>query len=184
MRRSLPFTVIVFAIATLAACLGDARCAHAQREPVIVVPGRAGVPVMLWGQDVSGAVIEGEFGLDRPGGANGGVTVIQPLGPYYAGIPPQPPVDGYYPSTGVQPKVGRKEILPGPNRVLPQPAPSFNRSWTSESPHLPATIPPDNPPPVIVAPQIYQQPWSQQPQQPQQPGPGPAPRPRPMPGRP
>ena len=184
MRSSLPFTVIVFAIATLAAWLCDARCAHAQREPVIVVPGRAGVPVMLWGQDVSGAVIEGEFGLDRPGGANGGVTVIQPLGPYYAGIPPQPPADGYYPSTGVQPKVGRKEILPGPNRALPQPAPSFNRSWTSESPNLPATIPPENPPPVIFAPQIYQQPWSQQPQQPQQPGPGPAPRPRPMPGRP
>jgi|SRR5712664_4680212 hypothetical protein len=172
MRRSLPFTVIVFAIATLAAWLCDARCAHAQREPVIVVPGRAGVPVMLWGQDVSGAVIEGEFGLDRPGGANGGVTVIQPIGPYYAGIPPQPPVDGYYPSTGVQPKVGRKEILPGPNRVLPQPAPSFNRSWTSESPNLPATIPPDNPPPVIFAPQIYQQQ-----QQPPQQRPVPAPQP-------
>jgi hypothetical protein len=172
MRRSLPFTVIVYAIATLAACLGDAPCAHAQREPVIVVPGRAGVPVMLWGQDVSGAVIEGEFGLDRPGGANGGVTVIQPIGPYYAGIPPQPPIDGYYPSTGVQPKVGRKEILPGPNRALPQPAPSFNRSWTSESPNLPATIPPDNPPPVIFAPQIYQQQ--------QQPGPPGPPQQRPV----
>ena len=177
MRSSLPFTVIVFAIATLAACLCDARCAYAQREPVIVVPGRAGVPVMLWGQDVSGAVIEGEFGLDRPGGANGGVTVIQPIGPYYAGIPPQPPMDGYYPSTGVPPKVGRKEILPGPNRVLPQPAPSFNRSWTSESPNLPATIPPDNPPPVIFAPQIYQQ--QQQPGPPQQrPVPAPQPSPR------
>jgi hypothetical protein len=174
MRSPKPLTVLVFAIATLAACLYDARCAHAQREPLIVVPGRAGVPVMLWGQDVSGAVIEGEFGLDRPGGANGGVTVIQPIGPYYAGIPPQPPVDGYYPSTGVPPKVGRKEILPGPNRALPQPAPSFNRSWTSESPNLPATIPPDNPPPVIFAPQIYQQ--QQQPGPPQQ-RPVPAPQP-------
>src|SRR5260370_13322080 len=124
MRSSLPFTVIVFVVATLAACLCDTRCAHAQREPVIVVPGRAGVPVMLWGQDVSGAVIEGEFGLDRPGGANGGGTVIQPIGPYYAGVPPQPPVDGYYPSPRVPPKVGREEILPGPNRRPPPPPPT------------------------------------------------------------
>jgi hypothetical protein len=178
MRIWQPSTAILFVVATFTACVCDARCALAQREPVIVVPGRAGIPVMLWGQDVSGAVIEGEFGLDRPGGADGGLTVIPPIGPYYAGIPPQPPVDGYYPSSGTPPRYGRKEILPPANRVLPPPAPSFQRSWTSESPNLPATIPPDNPPPVIVAPQIYQQPW------PQAPGSDPGPRPQPLPRRP
>jgi hypothetical protein len=30
--------------------------------PVIVVPGRPGVPIMVNGQDVSGAVIEGDWG--------------------------------------------------------------------------------------------------------------------------
>jgi hypothetical protein len=166
MKIGTSLAAALFAAATLAASVCDPRCAYAQREPVIVVPGRAGVPVMLWGQDVSGAVIEGEFGLDRPGGADGGVTVIRPNGPYYAGIPPQPPADGFYPSTGQRPPVGRKEVLPPPDRALPPPAASFNRSWTSESPHLPATIPPDNPPPVIFAPQIYQQPGQSGPPRP------------------
>jgi hypothetical protein len=168
MRARGCFSVILFAIATLAGSVCASHTAHAQREPVIVVPGRAGIPVMLWGQDVSGAIIEGEFGLDRPGGADGGVTVIRPIAPYYAGIPPQPPLDGYFPGTGKAPRVGRDEVLPPANRAPPQPAPSFHRSWTSESPNLPATIPPENPPPVILAPQINE-PWPRQ-------GPRPLPR--------
>jgi len=174
MRSCNPFAAVLFALGVCAGIAADVPRAHAQREPVIVVPGRAGVPVMLWGQDVSGAVIEGEFGLDRPGGFDGGLNVIRPIGPYYQGIPPQPPADGYYPATGMRPKVGRQEVLPPANAAPPPPAASFNRSWTSESPRLPANVdPPVNPPPVILAPQIYQQP----------PGP-PGPNPGPMPGPP
>ena len=40
--------------------------ALAQRAPVIVIPGRPDVPVLMNGVDVSWSVIEGEFGLDRP----------------------------------------------------------------------------------------------------------------------
>jgi hypothetical protein len=158
--------------AMFAVCVCGSRSAQAQRAPVIVVPGRAGVPVMLWGQDVSGAVIEGEFGLDRPGHMP--ITVTPPVGPFYAGVPPEPPPGGYYPTTGTRPRVGRQEVQPPPDRPPPRPAESFSRSWSTESPNLPATIPPENPPPVIVAPQIYQQ---QQPWPPQS-GPGPQPLPR------
>ena len=41
--------------------------AFAQREPVIVIPGRPDVPIYINGVDASWAVVEGEFGLDRPG---------------------------------------------------------------------------------------------------------------------
>jgi hypothetical protein len=159
------FAAGLIVLSGFALCVCGAGSARAQRAPVIVVPGRAGIPVMLWGQDVSGAVIEGEFGLDRPGHVP--VTVIPPVGPYYAGIPPQPPPGGYYPTTGTRPRIGRDEAKPPPDQAPPRPAESFSRSWSSESPHLPATIPPENPPPVIVAPQIYQQ------QQPWPPGPPP-----------
>jgi hypothetical protein len=164
-------TRVLFAVAIVAACLCDPRSAVAQREPVIVVPGRAGIPVMIWGQDVSGAVIEGDFGLDRPG--NGaGLTIIRPIGPYYRGIPPERPLEGYYPTTGNRPAVGRDEVVPPADRPLPPPAATFRRSWTSESPNLPATIgPPGVLPPMILAPQINEQ----------QPRPSPAPNPGPEP---
>jgi hypothetical protein len=141
-----------FAIAISAFGVFAASPAYAQREPVIVVPGRAGIPVMVWGQDVSGAVIEGDFGLDRPGF---GITVIPPIGPYYAGIPPQPPIDGYYPKAGTTPRIGRDEVVPPADRPLPPAAESYHRSWSSQLPNLPPTVyPPYEPPPVILAPQV------------------------------
>ena len=45
----------------------SASPALAQREPVIVIPGKPGVPVYINGIDASWGVVEGEFGLDRPG---------------------------------------------------------------------------------------------------------------------
>ena len=48
----------------------SASPALAQRAPVIVIPGRTDVPVILNGVDVSYAVIEGEFGLSRPNMVN------------------------------------------------------------------------------------------------------------------
>jgi hypothetical protein len=146
-RKSL--NLVWYAIAALAACLLDCQFAFAQREPVIVVPGRPGYQVLLWGRDITGAVVEGEFGLDRPGLV--APTVFPALGPYpyYVGISPGP--GGYFPATGHKPRYGRLEILPPPNRRLPPPAPTFSRSWSSESPHLPANT---DPPPVILAPHI------------------------------
>src|SRR5271156_3985137 len=47
--------------------LVTASPAFAQREPEIVIPGKPGVPVYINGIDASWGVVEGEFGLDRPG---------------------------------------------------------------------------------------------------------------------
>jgi hypothetical protein len=41
--------------------------ALAQRKPEIVIPGKPGVPVIINGIDASYGIVEGEFGLDRPG---------------------------------------------------------------------------------------------------------------------
>src|SRR5262249_37568748 len=139
--------------AAFISCFFDCQSALAQREPVIVVPGRPGYQVMMWGQDVSGAVIEGEFGLDRP--SNVGVNVIpaRSLYPRYANVPTAP--GAYYQATGNKPAYGRLEVVPAPNRKLPPPAATYLRSWSSESPHLPASAdPPLIPPPIILAPQI------------------------------
>ncbi len=130
---------ILFALTAVPAC--------AQNEPVIVVPGHPGVPVMMYGIDVSGAVIEGEFGLNRPGQV--APTVILP---YPAPILFTPPPGGYFPATGYRPRSGRLEVIP-PNRRGPQTAAPFYRGWGIESAPTPATEPtPPQPFPIIVAP--------------------------------
>jgi hypothetical protein len=119
--------------------------AHAQNEPVIVVPGRPGVQVMMYGIDVSGAVIEGEFGLNRPGVV--APTVIMPF--VSPGVVPAP--GAYFPSTGQQPAYGRLEVVP-PDRRGPQTGAPYFRVWGTESAPTPATSPLDNPPMVVVTP--------------------------------
>ena len=59
----------------------------------IVIPGRAGVPVIINGRDVSYAVLEGDWGLARS-------VHVQPTA--YGGryIDPVPRVGHYYPSGG------------------------------------------------------------------------------------
>jgi hypothetical protein len=153
LRRAIILALIVGGLSALM----PAAPALAQHEPVIVVPGRPGVPVLFWGVDVSGAVIEGEFGLDRPGHV--APTVILPYwapayGPDYSSIY-DPTPRSYYPTTGHKPRVGRLEVIPPANRRKPTPARPFYRQWGVESEPLPATVPPDyEPPPVIVAPTI------------------------------
>jgi hypothetical protein len=123
--------------------------AAADNEPVLVVPGRPGVPVMMYGVDVSGAVIEGEWGLNRPGVV--APTVIM----RYWGHDVYETPSGYFPTTGQRPRVGRLEVLPPPNRRLPKPAARYSRSWESHSDPFPATIPPPYElPPMVLAPQI------------------------------
>jgi hypothetical protein len=132
----------------IAAALAIDLASAGDMSPVIVVPGRPGVPVMMNGRDVSGAVIEGDWGLARPGSVE--PTVIYPRGPrviYGSGAG-----GGYYPATGGAPAYGRREIIPPANRPLPRPAESFYRSWGAESDPVPASPPSANPTAVIVAP--------------------------------
>jgi hypothetical protein len=133
-----------------------AALAGADTEPVIVVPGRPGVPIIVEGQDVRGAVIEGEWGLAR---GHTGLTIIRPRGPIYQGTigrsmfaAPAQSVGHFFPGTGRAPRVGRDEVIPPANRPLPPKAESFERSWKAESRPLPADNeqPPYPMPPVGV----------------------------------
>jgi hypothetical protein len=130
----------------LALMIGTSCTALADSSnPVIVIPGRAGVPIVINGIDASYAVVEGDWGLGK------GVHV-QPT--VYGGrvVDPIPNVGHYYPSLGREPGYGRLEIEPPLNRILPQPAESYRQSWTSQStPQQPEV--PLYPPPVIFAPQ-------------------------------
>jgi hypothetical protein len=132
--------VLAFLIGTTAAALADSG-------PVIVIPGRAGVPIIINGIDASYAVVEGDWGLAK------GVHVTPTV---YGGsyVEPLPNVGHYYPSSGHVPGYGRLEIEPPSNRVLPQPAQSYHQSWTSQSsPQPEQPVVPFYPPPVIFAPQ-------------------------------
>ncbi len=128
----------------------SASPAFAQRGPVIVIPGRPDVPVLMNGVDVSWSVIEGEFGLSRPGLVT--PTVI--YRPWLVAVPYHSPGSyepGYFPATGRRPGYGRFEVVPAPDRPLPRPAPSYHRSWSSQSaPGAVTEYPPFNAPPVVL----------------------------------
>jgi hypothetical protein len=135
----------VFSVALLLA-LGVAP-ALAQRAPNIVIPGRPGVPVIINGVDASWGVVEGEFGLDRPG-ATAPVVVYRPF------VVDEPvTVPAFFPRSGVKPGYGRLEITPPPG-PRPPPAPTYYRSWTSESAPGPVT---DYAP--FPMPQVVVDPW-------------------------
>ena len=128
----------------LAILLATTWTALADSGPVIVIPGRPGVPIVINGIDASYAVVEGDWGLGKG-------LHVQPT--VYGGraIDPEPRVGHYYPSSGHLPGYGRLEIEPPANRKLPQPAESYHQSWSAQSTPQPEI--PFNPPPVIVVPQ-------------------------------
>jgi hypothetical protein len=131
----------------IASVVFGAVFARADHAPVFVVPGKPGVPVVINGYDASYTVVEGDWGLSRPGHVPP-VIVSGPLvapAPYYYGH--------YFPAYGRRPGYGRYEIEPPPDRRLPPPAPGYYREWGSVSGMAPATIadPPPNPSPVIEA---------------------------------
>jgi hypothetical protein len=129
----------------------SASPAFAQREPEIVIPGKPGVPVYINGIDASWGVVEGEFGLDRPGLV--APTVI--YRPLVASLPSNVP--GYHPTTGQRPGYGRLEIIPPADRPLPPPAPTYYRSWSSGSAPGPVTdYPPYPPPSIAISPKFGQ----------------------------
>src|SRR5271156_2714641 len=130
----------------LSILIGTALPAFAGEGFDIVIPGRAGVPIIINGIDASYAVVEGEWGLGKN-------IQVQPT--IYGGsyIDPEPNVGHYYPSLGRRPGYGRLEIEPPANRILPQPAESYHQSWSAQS--APPKVQPEvpfYPPPVIVAP--------------------------------
>jgi hypothetical protein len=125
---------------------GSCAFAGADTEPVIVVPGRPDIPIMIDGRDVRGAIIEGEWGLAR---GHTGITIIPgPWLPGYrgGGADWRHGARGFYPGTGKPPAYGRLEVIPPPGRAR-HPAEGYTRSWEAESPRLPATISPYPEPP-------------------------------------
>src|SRR5215212_1934956 len=125
------------------------RASHATDAPAIVIPGKPGVPVIINGYDASYAVVEGDWGLDRPGHVPPTIVsgpLLVPMTEYYS---------GYYPAYGRRPGYGRLEIVPPSNRRLPPRAERYYRSWTSQSDPLPVDLEPvAGQAPVIVAPEI------------------------------
>jgi hypothetical protein len=123
---------VAIAIGTFVGASGTALADHA---PSLVVPGRADYPVMVNGYDASWGVVEGDWGLHRPGFVS--PTVIP--SPIAA---PLAPAKHFFPSLGAAPYSGRYEIEPPANRALPPPAQSFHRDWsTSSDMSVPATAP-------------------------------------------
>jgi hypothetical protein len=84
---------------------------------------------MINGRDASYAVVEGDWGLARPGAVPvtviGGATLL-PNEVYTRR-------NSYHPKYGRAPERGRMEVEPPPDRELPEPAESFFRSWSTSS---------------------------------------------------
>lgn len=135
------FTALLLA---LCAALGGTHGARTQTGPVIVVPGKPGIPVTIYGVVVDGAVVYGDWGLARNGGPQ--IIIDGPVGAIENWDS-----RGYYPSMGRAPRVGRLEIEPAPR---PRGNTNFYREWgTGSNMDAPVTeYPPFNPPPVILAP--------------------------------
>jgi hypothetical protein len=129
----------------LAILIGTSCAALADSAPVLVIPGRPGVPILINGIDASYAVVEGDWGLGK------GVHVTPTV---YGGrfVDPAPYVGHYYPTAGHRPGYGRLEIEPPANRALPKPAEIFHQSW-STTPQAVQPEVPLYPPPIIIAPQ-------------------------------
>lgn len=112
-------------IIALTLLIGTSAAALADTGPLIVIPGRAGVPVMINGRDASYAIVEGEWGL-----AKHFKNADRVYGGWDRYIGRE--VGHYYPTAGRTPGYGRLEIEQ-PRRVS-EPAESYHRSWSAQSP--------------------------------------------------
>jgi hypothetical protein len=131
-------------VCALVMLVGMSLTASANDGFSVVIPGRAGVPIVINGIDASYAVVESDWGLAKN-------VHVQPT--VYGGrrIEPEPEVGHYYPSAGKMPGYGRLEREPPANRKLPPRAESYSRSWSAQS-APPAAAVPFYPPQVIEAP--------------------------------
>lgn len=138
----------IAAACAAAGLFGSTVALASDNAPVIAIPGRPDVPVIIDGRDASWAIVEGDWGLYRPGWMP--PTVIKPLccnG--YRGRP----VARYFPGTGHMPGYGRREFE-SPRAKRQRTAQPYSRSWSAESENLPTTIMPPSydVPPVVVDP--------------------------------
>ena len=142
------------AVLVLAFSIAMTVTAMADTGPLIVIPGKPGVPVIINGRDASYAVVEGEWGLAKH---------FKNADRVYGGWDRYaiPEVGHYYPTARRTPGYGRLEIEPPANRALPQPAESYHQSWSAQSaPPAPQQHydVPLYPPQVIEAPRLGPQP--------------------------
>ena len=130
---------------------GGSVASASETGPVIVIPGRVGVPVILNGQDVSYAVVEGDWGLNRP-------SQTDPVVIYRYFPPPQPyqnPPAHYFPGGGPPPKLGRVEVNDARPPSASNPQPTQMREWGAASNPTPATSPtPLDTPGMVVVPEV------------------------------
>jgi hypothetical protein len=130
---------LAIALTGVALCIVPSAADHA---PTVVVPSAPGVPIVVYGQDLSWAVVEGDWGLYRAGHGERTVT-------YGAPVFLRPPPGAFYPSAGRRPRLGRHEVAPA--SVRKGPAPTYYRMWSVESAPGPATVyPPYEPPSVTI----------------------------------
>jgi len=131
-RVSACFGMVLAAVAVFASAP-----ARADSGPVIVIPSRPGIPVIINGRDASYAVVEGDWGLFRPGAVPVTVTGGSPVLPNEV----YRRRNSYIPKYGRAPERGRYEVEPPADRALPEPAESFSREWsTSSDTAAPVTI--------------------------------------------
>jgi hypothetical protein len=127
----------VFAVVALASFALAPAPVRADNGPVIVIPSRPGIPVIINGRDASYAVVEGDWGLFRPGAVPVTVTGGSPVLPNEV----YRRRNSYIPKYGRAPERGRYEVEPPADRPLPEPAESFSREWsTSSDAAAPVTI--------------------------------------------
>lgn len=131
---------VICTFVALANACGGLRATAAEAPSSFVIPGKAGVPVIINGVDASYTVVEGDWGLSRPGHV--APTIVTPP---LLGVP-QGTYGSYFPARGIQPGYGRHEIEPPANRQLPRPAPRFHRQWSTQSDPTPAT----HDPPIVM----------------------------------
>ncbi len=139
---------LVPVVALLALAVLCAVEAQAVDGPVLVVPGKRGIPVLINGYDASYAVVEGDWGLARPGHVTPKIIdgpLLAPLATYRG---------RYYPAVGRRPGYGRYEVEPPADRRLPRPAQGFHRSWSTQSDPIPASLDPPSSAPFVLAPQL------------------------------
>src|SRR3979490_1328940 len=98
MRRA-SFVVLVLG----GVIFGSAPVLAADSGPVIVLPGRHGLPVIINGVDVTGAVLEGDFGLNKPHMLGPTVVIPDPYRSYRGTSYQGGYVQGYYPAFGHEP---------------------------------------------------------------------------------
>jgi hypothetical protein len=143
--RAVAWVVIGFA-----GCFaGDEPAWAGGDAPAIVIPGRAGVPVIIDGRDATHCVVEGDWGLARPGQVPPTIVAC-PL------LAPLPGQEGryYYPAFGRRPGYGRVEVEPPAERRLPPPAEGYYREWGARSDRIPASVDPPADVQISVEPQV------------------------------